>query len=312
MYHTEEQTMKVKAPTIVWLLFYSLLLFPTANCEKQLEYTIEVGLDGLAKWTIQCPDLLQPFETFIDNVESLVSEAIMKTGRNMSASKYSMITNVSGSYTLVIYQFHWISFAANETGRMRIGDVFEVTGLFLFGEGIVNIVYPEDYGVENVVPENHDAPNAYTLTWWGIADFKSGEPRITLIKKEPISLLELFQQDTFLLIGIIIIVAVGSSSFYYVKTKKSIREVKKKEPMGLVETIEVEGDEERILNLLKAAGGRLHQTAIANQFRFSKAKTSILLSKMEERGRVKRIEKGRKKIVILITKEEKKSADSEI
>ncbi|UCH32428.1 MAG: hypothetical protein JSV05_03350 [Candidatus Bathyarchaeota archaeon] len=300
--------MRVIASTILWLFCCGLLLFPTVKCEIPLEYAIEVGSDGLAKWTIQCSSVLQSFETFISNVQSLVSEARIETGRNMSAARFAMTTNVSGSYTIVKYQFQWTMFAINETDRIKIGDVFEVAGLFLFGEGIVNIVHPAGYTVESVVPKEHEA-STLTLTWWGIADFKSGEPKITLVQKKPLTFLELLQQNIFSVIGIIVLVGAGSGSLYFFRTKKHRKEIEKAGSQRLMEAIGAEGDEERIVSLLRNAGGQLRQSAIANQCRFSKSKTSILLSKMEGEGKVKRIERGRQKIVALIGKEERNAVE---
>lgn len=59
-------------------------------------------------------------------------------------------------------------------------------------------------------------------------------------------------------------------------------------------------DEEKIIRLLKSAGGRLLQSNIAKQLKFSKSKTSNLLKMMEVEGKIRRERKGRDKIVILI------------
>ena len=64
------------------------------------------------------------------------------------------------------------------------------------------------------------------------------------------------------------------------------------------------------MRTLRAAGGQLRQSTIVNQCKFSKAKTSILLSRMEEEGKVKRIEKGRQKIVVLIGGKERNSIEN--
>jgi uncharacterized membrane protein len=62
----------------------------------------------------------------------------------------------------------------------------------------------------------------------------------------------------------------------------------------------VETDEEKIVRLLKSSHGSLHQSAIVEQCRFSKAKTSQLLAALESRGVVRREKKGRDKIVALV------------
>ena len=65
------------------------------------------------------------------------------------------------------------------------------------------------------------------------------------------------------------------------------------------ESSEAETEESKILKLLKSSGGGMRQSAIVEQCRFSKAKTSQLLGGLEKKGSVTRYKKGRDKIVNL-------------
>ena len=73
----------------------------------------------------------------------------------------------------------------------------------------------------------------------------------------------------------------------------------------------MEDDEEKVVNLLKAAGGSLYQSAIADQCGFSRSKASKLLALMERKRKIRREKKGREKLVTLIytVKELKSNAD---
>jgi uncharacterized membrane protein len=62
------------------------------------------------------------------------------------------------------------------------------------------------------------------------------------------------------------------------------------------------------VKLIKSSGGTLHQSAITDQFGFSKAKTSQLLAVLERKGIIRRYKKGRDKIVVLV--EERKRETS--
>jgi len=62
----------------------------------------------------------------------------------------------------------------------------------------------------------------------------------------------------------------------------------------------IEDDEDNVVTLLKAAGGRLYQSTITKKCGFSKSKTSELLTSMENKGIVRRQKKGREKLVTLI------------
>jgi uncharacterized membrane protein len=61
-----------------------------------------------------------------------------------------------------------------------------------------------------------------------------------------------------------------------------------------------ETEEEKVLRVLRSNGGSAYQSAITEQCRFSKAKTSQLLTALERKGAVRRYKKGRDKIVNLI------------
>ena len=290
-------------------LFLSITFFcPIALCEYQLEYTIEMYSDGSTEWFIEQrfstgegePPSPQHFNTFVNNIKALVNSAKLETGRDMSADGFAMTVNVSGSYTVVKYRFHWAGFAVVETNRIRIGDVFEVDGLFLYGGGIVNIAYPAGYIVENVSPQPH-TQSSQTLIWWGIEDFKPGEPKIVLAEEGLLSFVDVLKENALMIVSIIVLTSVGFTSFYHFKLKKGVKKEKTGvEPPTFSKIFEIEDSEEKIVALLKTAGGCLHQTTIANQCKFSKAKTSILLTQMEKKGTVKRHEKGREKIVTLV------------
>ena len=61
----------------------------------------------------------------------------------------------------------------------------------------------------------------------------------------------------------------------------------------------VESDEDKIIEIIKSSGGTLRQSAITEKSRFSKAKTSQLLTALEQKRVVTRVKKGRDKIVTL-------------
>ena len=94
-----------------------------------------------------------------------------------------------------------------------------------------------------------------------------------------------------IIIAIVIIAGVSFIALWFLKFKR------KTETKGRVEIID---DEEKIISALKSAGGRLYQSTLADRCGFSRSKISKLLKEMEKKGKVRREEKGRGKIVILI------------
>ena len=62
---------------------------------------------------------------------------------------------------------------------------------------------------------------------------------------------------------------------------------------------ELKSDEDKVIELLREVGGQLYQSMVTKRLGFSKAKTSILLKAMEEKGLVKRKKMGREIVVTL-------------
>ncbi len=56
-------------------------------------------------------------------------------------------------------------------------------------------------------------------------------------------------------------------------------------------------DEERVIRLLESNGGRMRQTRIVEETGWSKSKVSMLLSEMDDGGRISKLRVGRENIV---------------
>lgn len=296
----------------IYILLFSLLflalLFQSkiGGASVQLEYVVEIYTDGSARWSVEqrgttISTSFESFDVFVKNSSLLVNLAREKTNRNMTAEDFSMNVNKSGSYTVVKYQFFWNGFAEVRNAHIIIGDVFNVEGFFsyLYGDGTIHVFYPSNYTVESVSPQPHES-HTQTIEWYGIADFKVGEPKIVLIEKnappEPISLIDI---NIFLALGFVALVG-AITVFHYHRRKKKVD--KRAEAAKVFNIPKMESDEEKVINLLRAAGGRMYQSTIADQCGFSRSKTSKLLKEMEEKGKIRRDEKGREKVVTLIEK----------
>jgi DNA-binding MarR family transcriptional regulator len=282
----------------------------------QLEYIIEVHSDGSATWTIrhvfprgegeaaftQFSNYKYFSDVFVKNMQLLVEAARNKTGRtNMTVERLKIEVSDVNAYRIVTYQFYWVEFARRENARLEIGDVFEIENLFLYGEGRVSILYPLEYGVESVSPKP-DVETVQGLIWYGIGNFETGEPKIVLTKKVAFGFFEILLNNAFVVTGSIMLIGVGFISFYYIikSRKKWKEETAKIEALLPSRVPKIEDNEEKIVNLLKAAGGSLYQSTLAERCGFSRSKTSKLLKEMENCGRIRRKVKGREKIVMLI------------
>jgi uncharacterized membrane protein len=161
-----------------------------------------------------------------------------------------------------------------------------------------------EYVIESVSPSPHEQdPTAPMLVWYGIEDFKIGEPKIVLREKSSASgLLEIISQNWILIIILTaLLISGGSVGFYYFRHQKlTLRRPIEPGSSKVQVPLEVEDAEQKIVNLLRAAGGSMHQSKIAEKCGFSRAKVSKLLKVMENKAVIKREQKGREKIVTLI------------
>jgi len=100
--------------------------------------------------------------------------------------------------------------------------------------------------------------------------------------------------------ALIALAGIGFTSLWFFKfRKKEKREAIVTAPHVPPVTLGIEDNEEKVVTLLKSAGGPIYQSTIANQCGFSRSKTSKLLTSMEMKGRIRRQEKGREKVVTL-------------
>jgi uncharacterized membrane protein len=226
----------------------------------------------------------------------------------MSANVSSIEVDYSGSYTVVKYQFEWANFSRIDGNWMLIGDVFEVKDFFsrLYGDGAVYVTYPSQYSVETVLPAPYEQnASTQTLTWLGTADFSSGQPSIVLKENSASSTSADTMRQYAILITVLVIIAAGLSLGFYMFRRRGKKNAPVTSIPRLANLSTMEDSEEKILKLLESSGGSLHQSAIADQCKFSRAKTSQLLTELEKKAIIKRYKKGRDKVVVLQEEMEK-------
>jgi uncharacterized membrane protein len=291
----------------------SLILLSFFPCgivhgQNTVEYQIQIDNEGSGIWVIrqtgtEIPSSIDTLTEFRSRVVSLVTAAENRTERPMAAKEdeFSLTFNYSGSYVIVEYRFYWQNFSKIGDTSIIIGDVFQVQNFFsqLYGDGTVYVTYPSQYVVETVSPPpSKRDDSAQALEWPGTLDFKQ-EVRIVLEKSTSSGLIEILLQNA-VLIGSLAVAIVGSSVEIY-----AFRRRRKKEPgpagQALPQSpLDLESDEEKVVKMVKSSGGRVYQSAVTDHFKFSKAKTSQLLSALEHKGIVKRYRQGRDKIVVLV------------
>jgi len=320
------RAMKTKLYVTLFLLEFLTILLPLGMvlCQNQLEenttFKIEVRMDGSATWIIERRLLLKTeedvtifqqyvsefeaqkeayLEEFSSKTRELVNRASIVTGRSMRAENFeiaiSLLETATGSYGVIKYQYDWIGFAKVEDNRITVGDVFE-GGFYLYRDDALIIKYPSGYLVVAVSPVTDDTREPdRTLTWYGRRNFGAGEPTVILEKRAP-TIIDILQKYALLIVGLIVIAGIGSAGLWFFRFRK--REKVSGRPPEI--KLGIEDDEDKVVRLLRAAGGRLYQSTITKQCGFSKSKTSELLTTMEKKGIVRRQKRGREKLVTLI------------
>jgi uncharacterized membrane protein len=304
----------MRVPVLIMAVFFTILVVARGivNTENQTRYTVQIGTDRSAAWTISqtvgINSSVDTLDEFQRRVTSLVEAAESKTGRDMAAGVDSMKITPSGSYIAVEYKLTWTNFSEVENTRMTFGDVFQVQGFFLelYGDGEVYVTYPSEYVVESVSPSpSYRNDSLQLLQWLGTNDLNGPNTRIVLREESAASgFVDILEQNTVLIVSFCVVV-VGSSVGFFLFKRRGKKEAETLKTTELPVLSGVESDEDKAVRLIKSSGGSLYQAAITRHCKFSKAKTSQLLKVLEDKGMVKRYKKGRDKIVVLVEQDEK-------
>jgi uncharacterized membrane protein len=313
MFNNENVSMK----TYLFAVTASLILLFLIPCgiaygQNIVEYQMQIDNTGSGIWIIRQTGIeisssIDTLTEFRNRVVSLIAAVQNITKRPMAAEEdeFSLSFNYSGSYVIVEYKFLWQNFSKIENNRIIIGDVFQVQNFFsqLYGDGKVYMTYPSQYAVETVlpVPSKRD-DSTQNLEWPGTADFKQN---VNIVLKQSTSsgLGDIFEQYA-ILFGSLAAVIFGSSAVIYAFWRRRKRETSLTGQALPQSLLGLESDEEKVVKMVRSSGGRVYQSAVTDHFKFSKAKTSQLLSVLEHRGIVRRYRQGRDKIVVLVEMDE--------
>ena len=164
--------------------------------------TVTVDEDGTASWTVEYWKRLDDEESeeafasiesdvednpeeyvdgFAESMDDTVASAAEDTGREMSASGYTVSTRTASipqEYGILTYQFEWSGFAAVDGDRMEIGDA--ISGFFLDDQTRLVVGWPSEYGLVDVRPEP-DETRSDSVLWRGSqTTFVGDEPRVVV------------------------------------------------------------------------------------------------------------------------------------
>ena len=275
-----------------------------------IEYNISIREDGSAFWTIihvtDINSVVDSWEDFEHRLISTINNAKDRTGREMAPdfASLEMSTQIhwETSSKTIKYIFRWENFSIIEESQISIGDVFtEDFFSLLYGEGELTLTYPSGYLLRSVsISPNEMDQSTNTLHWYRTQDFLAGNHNI------------LFEagvgSNGFLNLFTLAILSSGGIGIMVITFLVFKQRRKQKEKLSRLEEFpslqESESDQDKILGLLESSGGNLKQSEVSAKLGFSRAKTSLLLSEMEKNCIVRRIKKGKTKIVFRVESKE--------
>lgn len=325
---------RIVAPLMCALWLLPLLSPALAQTPPEAtNYVVSVDAAGSAVWTIEHRFLLQTdddelyfdeyvktfdserqvfLERFMNETNDLVERSSILTGRSMSAENFTVIVDklstATGKFGLIVYSFRWIGFARREESSIIIGDVFE-GGLYLYKDDTFSVRAPTGFAVIYVSPPP-DVSREGELIWYGLRNFGSGEPRIeysleattvtsqTLVSppvtSDRTSSLPTttdsaeaagFGLGPWLLWFLLAVAVILPTSAMVLRRRRRSKLL--------------ESDEQKVIRVLRGAGGVLFQSEIKRRTGFSKAKTSVILKTLEQKGLVGKTRRGREYVVRL-------------
>lgn len=294
---------RLAACLAIYTLLLLLLPLYAVQGQNYFEYRVQIRSDGSAVFAINqfssANATVETFDVFQQKVFNLVDSAAAITHREMAVDENSLQVNttISSESKTTEYTFVWQNFSIVQDGKISFGDVFQVNNFFgqLYGDAALQLTYPFDFSVKSVTPAPYERQDSADLLRWSrTQDLVTNKVSVVLTSTSQ----NIGNGNDGQLYTIIVVVsAVGVTlsllGFYTSKRRKN-----NAVSTTLAESL-ILSEEDKVLNLLKSVGGSIRQSEITEQCRFSKAKTSQLLTTLEKSGSITRYKSGRDKIVTL-------------
>lgn len=247
----------------------------------------EAAFAALEEEIAEDPDSYE--EDFRARMEESVADAAASTGRSMAVENVSVHTerrSLPSDYGVVRYEFTWSGFADGDASRLEAGDAIE--RLFLDESSNLRIAWPDGYAAERVEPEPDEAGDT-AVVWRGPVEFGEGEPGVTVAPQETATV-----EGIGLGPLVAIALVVGSLAVAGFRLRRS-----RDDGEAPAAPSELLSNEERVLRLLEAEGGRMKQQEIVDRLEWTDAKTSQVISTLRQEDRLETFRLGRENVVRL-------------
>ena len=260
-------------------------------------------------------------DAFAGGIHETVDGASEMTGREMTADAFDVSTDrhsFGREYGVVSYTFQWDGFAAVEDGELHAGDAIE--GLFLEDGTRLLFEWPEEYELASADPAPDDE-REHAVIWRGNdTEFVSGEPRLVVTAGGT-------GLGTTILASVAIgVIVAGIAGAWWFRSRaggtagspdqngpantpdtESALHAENDDTAALTGTTtagadglveqELMSNEEQVLQLLEAHGGRMKQQAVVEQLGWTDAKTSKVVTGLRDEGKLESFRLGRENVL---------------
>ena len=308
---------------LVAVVLLLVVMTPVGAAQSQPETDntvtrIGVGVDGDARWSVVVRTRLETdrdvrsyrefqervranesryLGQFSDRIASVVAAADGGTDRSMAARNFSLSTSIQQvprRWGVITYTFTWTGFARVENGSVVVDGVGG--GLLIARNDTLVVSGPARYTATDVGPTPTTRDNG-TLSWRGRRDFGPGEPTV---RYEPAATPTgdsgLTAVVSPALVGALgLVAAVGGFLLY--RRRNGAGTASDADDGG--ETTAVLTDGDRVVELVTENGGQVKQAAIADELDWSASKTSRVLSRLADDGRIEKLRLGRENVISL-------------
>lgn len=255
------------------------------------------------------------------------------------ARRAHVTSSLGNDIGVVEMSFTWTAFGVENTGRTVIGDVFEGGLYLGPQQSLVVAPGPglrfESVEPSATQSNSSSLAGSDSVTWQGEQEFTDNRPQVVFVTNQTtgggqsggVGGTETNEQrgsveavvspssgtglSLPMLAGVVgVLVLGGAATVWYLRRSEfgpyaeSDDEVEP-EPVGTtitepaVSDEELLTDEDRVVRMLEASGGRMKQVNIVSETGWSKSKVSMLLSDMEEEGLISKLRVGRENVISL-------------
>jgi len=262
----------------------------------------------------------------------------------MSSSEFSVETRTETlpvERGVVEYRFVWGGFAAvdDEEREVRAGDV--LSGYILTGGDALVLRAPDGYVVSSAEPTPDGTDGV--ARWNGPRDFDDDKPRVVFVSEEdgedvedtdnasmdgaddtddPADTDETGAGIPLYAYAVAVVVILSVAAVVYrlnfaegrdgtEESAASAEEDDTDEAVSDESEVESEplSDDERVLGMIEAEGGRMKQKVLVQETGWSEAKVSKLTSRLEDEGEITKIRMGRENILEIRDEDEEEEED---